>query len=163
MKLGETTPVKDVLGLPQTSQCELLSTLLSSNHNDPQQTSTTNLNHEPWAVSSYYKNERTIAFTGGKLHYTALTTTNEPVRLFHHNPIIISSSASASWSRNETTQCCSSSFIPTILRMQGHHYYYFLIFMLHCKLFLYTYIYQFCIHTSIFNSYSRKKKNKVNK
>ena len=87
MKLGETTPVKDVLGLPRTSQCELLSTLLSSKHNDPQRTSTTNLNHEPWAVSSYYKNERTIAFTGGKLHYTALTTTNEPVGRFHHNPI----------------------------------------------------------------------------
>ena len=90
MELGETTLVKDVLGLPRASQCELLSTLLSSKHNGPQRTSTTNLNHEPWAVSSYYKNELTIAFTGGKLHYTALTTTNEPVGLFHHNPIPLS-------------------------------------------------------------------------
>ena len=126
MKLGKTTPVKDVLGLPRTSQCELLSTLLSSKHNDPQRTSTTNLNHEPWAVSSYYKNERTIAFTGGKLHYS--TNMQQQTSLWTVSPQphpIVSSSAGASWSGNETTQCkseCSSSFIPTVLRMQGHHY-----------------------------------------
>ena len=61
MKLDETTPVKDVLGLPRTS-VNYRQLFCQVNTSQPT-TKKYNLNHEPWVVSSYYKNEQIIAFT----------------------------------------------------------------------------------------------------
>ena len=85
MKHGETTAHNnDGQGCARTTgdQRRLLSTLLSS---QPQRTSTTNLNREPWAVSSYYKNEQQLSLED-KLHYHA----NNNERVFHHNPAPLS-------------------------------------------------------------------------